>query len=168
MVQQRTHVRHQSTRLFWKNYAFYVKGGLSDPEVDPRPSVQTVESPQLQSIVVVDISVMAHRQIPMVVEFLQLQYIDKMFDVRCAGPASSGSGRENTVEFPQLQPVSRTWSFTRPLCATTVRCPHAVHRRWSTSSSCRPQQLGLGVDFLGPCTQVQGRGSCPQGHGHHD
>ena len=82
--------------LFWKNYPFYVKGGLSDPEVDPRPS-----------------------QIPMVVEFLQLQYIDKMFDVRCAGPASSGSARENTVEFPQLQPVSWTWSFTRPLCATT-------------------------------------------------
>ena len=87
----------------------------------------------------------------MVVEFLQLQYIDKMFDVRCAGPASSGSGRENTVEFPQLQPVSWTWSFTRPLCTTTVahgRCPHAVHRRWSTSSSCRPQQLGLGVVFF--------------------
>ena len=26
----------------------------------------------------------------------------------------------------------------------------------------------LRVDFLGPCTQVQGRGSCPQGHGHHN
>ena len=37
--------------------------------------------PQLQSIVVVDISVMAQRQIPMVVEFLQLQYIDKVVDV---------------------------------------------------------------------------------------
>ena len=51
----------------------------------------------------------------MVVEILQLQYIDKMVDVGCAGPASSGSGRENTFEFPQLQPVS----WTRPLCATT-------------------------------------------------
>ena len=87
-------------------------------------------------LMVVDISVMAHRQIPMVVEFLQLQYIDKMFDVRCAGPESSGSGREKTVEFPQLQPVSWTWSFTRPLCATTAahsRCPHAVHRLGWTS-----------------------------------
>ena len=44
-----------------------------------------MESPQLQSIVVVDISVMAHGQIPMVVEFLQLQYIDKVVDVGCAG-----------------------------------------------------------------------------------
>ena len=85
---------------------------------------------------VVDISVIAHWQIPMVVEFLQLQYIDKMVDVRCAGPASAGFGRENTVEFPQLQPVSWTWSFTRPLCATTDahgRCPHAVHRLGWTS-----------------------------------
>ena len=38
LVQQRIHARHQSTRPFWKNYAFYVKGGLSDSEVDPRPS----------------------------------------------------------------------------------------------------------------------------------
>ena len=41
----------------------------------------------MQSIVVVDISVMAHGQIPMVVEFLQLQYIDKVIDVCCAAPA---------------------------------------------------------------------------------
>ena len=39
----------------------------------------------MQSIVVVDISVMAHMQIPVVVEFLQLQYIDKVVDVGCAG-----------------------------------------------------------------------------------
>ena len=35
---------------------------------------------------------------------------------------------------PQLQPVSWTWSFTRPLCATTDahgRCLHAVHRPFS-------------------------------------
>ena len=66
----------------------------------------------------------------MFIEILQLQYNDKMVDVRCAGPASSGSGRENTVEFLQLQPVW-TWSLTHPLCATTDahgRCPHAVHR----------------------------------------
>ena len=90
----------------------------------------------MQSIVVVDIPVVAHRQIPMVVEFLQLQYINKMVDVRCAGAASSGSGRENTVEFRLLQPVSWTWSFTRSLCATTDahgRCPLAVHRLGWTS-----------------------------------
>ena len=26
----------------------------------------------------------------------------------------------------------------------------------------------MGGLFLGPCTQVQGRGSCPQGHGPRD
>ena len=46
-----------------------------------------MESPQLQFIVFVDISVMAHWQIPMVVEFLQLQYIDRVIDVCCAAPA---------------------------------------------------------------------------------
>ena len=162
-----------SLEAFWKNFTLsFVKGGLSDPEVDPRPlacklwSLRSC-SPSLSSTS----RVVAHRQILMVIEILQLQYIDKMVDVRCASPACSGFGREKTVEFPQLQPFSWTWSFTRPLCATTAahgRCPHAVHRRWSTSSSCRPQQLGLGVDFLGPCTQVQGRGSCPQGHGPHN
>ena len=43
-----------------------------------------MESPQLQSIVV-DISVMAHRQTPMVFEILQLQFIDKVVDVGLAG-----------------------------------------------------------------------------------
>ena len=35
----------------------------------------------MQFILFVDISVMAHWQIPMVVEFLQLQYIDRVVDV---------------------------------------------------------------------------------------
>ena len=80
--------------------------------------------------VVVDTPVMAQMRIPMALEILQLQYIDKMVDLCCAGPSSLGSGREETVEIPQLQLVSWTWSFTRPLCATTDangRCPHAVH-----------------------------------------
>ena len=64
--------------------------------------------------VVVDTPVMAQMRIPMVLEILQLQYIDKMVDVCCAGPASSGSGREETVDIPHLQPVFWTWSFTRP------------------------------------------------------
>ena len=38
----------------------------------------------------------------------------------------------------------------------------------ATSSSCRPRQLECRVDFLGPCTQVQGREPCPQGHGSHN
>ena len=85
-----------------------------------------MESPQLQSIVVGDIPVMAHRQTPMFIEILQLQYNDKMFDVRCAGPASSGSGRENTVEFPQLQPRLDLVVHTPVVC--NDRCP------WSMSS----------------------------------
>ena len=44
-----------------------------------------MDSPQLQFIVVIDISVIAHGQIPMVIEILQLQYIDKVVDVGCAG-----------------------------------------------------------------------------------
>ena len=66
-------------------------------------------------------------------DFLVAVY-DTVVDVCCAGPSSSGSGREETVEIPQLQPVSWTWSFARLLCATTAahgRCPHAVHRHFS-------------------------------------
>ena len=44
-----------------------------------------MDSPQLQLIVVADISVIAHGQIPMVIEILQLQLIDKVVDVGCAG-----------------------------------------------------------------------------------
>ena len=39
------------------------------------------------------------------IEILQLQFIDKVFDVCCAGPAISGAVCEETVELPQLQPV---------------------------------------------------------------
>ena len=55
------------------------------------------------------------------------------------------------------------------------RCPVAVHRRWWTSLWCRSDKFqlsvltaGMRVDFLGPCTQVQGREPCPQGHGSHN
>ena len=57
--------------ISWNNFTLsYVKGGLSDPVVDPRPydcklwSLRSC-SPSL----VVDIPVMAHRQIPMVLRF---------------------------------------------------------------------------------------------------
>ena len=43
-----------------------------------------------------------------------MQSIDTVVDVCYTGPASSGSDREETVEIPQLQPVSWTLSFTRP------------------------------------------------------
>ena len=105
----------------------------------------------MQFIVVVDISVMAHRQIPMVVEFLQLQYIDKMFDVRCAGPASSGSGRENTVEFHSYSPFlglgrshARCVQRQMPMVEVLMQFIDLGGRRCdaaATSSSCRPQQL---------------------------
>ena len=82
----------------------------------------------MQSIVVVDISVMVHRQIPMVVEFLQLQYIDKVVDVGCAGVVA------------------------RPLCATTDahgRCPHAVHRLGRRSLCCCSDQFQLSASTAG-------------------
>ena len=52
-------------------------------------------------------------------------------------------------------------------------------RRQSSSQICtrcgfrRTGQLIIALmswwsEFLGPCTQVQGRGSCPQGHGLHN
>ena len=50
---------------------------------------------------VIDISVVAQRQFPLVqktIEIHQLQFID-------TGPASSGAVGEETVELPQLQPV---------------------------------------------------------------
>ena len=31
-----------------------------------------------------------------------------------------------------------------------------------------PSLMSCGLDFLGPCTKVQGWGSCPQGHGLHN
>ena len=86
------------------------------------------ESPQLQSIVVVDISVMVHRQIPMVVEFLQLQYIDKVVDVGCAGVVA----RPLCVQ-RQMPMVDVLMQF---IDLGGRRCDAAA-----TSSSCRPQQL---------------------------
>ena len=79
---------------------------------------------------VVDNPVMAQRTFPLVpvlltTEISQLQSIDTVVDDFCAGPASSGSGREETVESPQLQPVSWTWSFTTPVVCND-RCPWSM------------------------------------------
>ena len=76
-----------------------------------------MDSPQLQFFVVAYISVIAHGQIPMVLEFLQLQYIDKVVDVGCAG----------VVAMPVVC-IDR--------CRGGRRCDPAA-----TRSSCRPQQL---------------------------
>ena len=64
-----------------------------------------------------------------------------------------------------------------PSCATTVLMIQKVRYLCSSwtcvsttgavdlrSSPTRPGRSEMG-DFLGPCTQVQGLGSCPQGHG---
>ena len=58
--------------------------------------------PVVVHVKVVDISVVAQTQIPWSVlpEFLQLQYIDKVIDVCCAGPRcalSVGDSRDPTV-----------------------------------------------------------------------
>ena len=55
---------------------------------------------------VVDISVVAQMQIPLfllIIEILQLQYIDKVIDVGFAGPEVFGAIVEETVELPQLR-----------------------------------------------------------------
>ena len=82
-------------------------------------------------LLVVDIPVIALRQFPMVIVILQVQYIDKMVDVRFAGPANSGSSRVETVEIPQLQPVFWTWSFHTPVVCNNS-CP------WSRPTRTRP------------------------------
>ena len=68
-----------------------------------------MESPQLQSIVVVDISVIAHWQIPMVVEFLQLQYIDMVVDVGCAGVVHTPVVCNDSCPWSMSSCSSSTW-----------------------------------------------------------
>ena len=65
--------------------------------------------------------------------------------------------------------------FAGLLVTMISRCVHFVVRPVESSQvqSLRQFQLlalpaGMWVAFLGPCTQVQGRGSCPQGHGLHN
>ena len=53
-------------------------------------------------------------------EILQLQYTDKVVVVCRAGPAVRAQLWE-TVQIPQLQPVSWTWSLTCPLVCNN-RC----------------------------------------------
>ena len=83
------------------------------------------------------------------------------------------------VHFPVVTQRPFPWSS---LSGRPLRFAVAVRVGWSTSLLCRlscfpgavvQETVALWwswVDgiFLGPCTQVQGRGSCPQGHGPHN
>ena len=130
---------------------------------------------------VVDIPVVAQMQIPLVlsIEFLQLQYIDKVVDVVMHVLQFSSADVGETAELPQLQLVEFWTVVACPLCATTGA---VLSITWRSSSkvvdvAVLPQRQvpAVGFDswdegwtFLGPCTQVQGREPCPQGHGSHN
>ena len=77
------------------------------------------------------------------IEILQLQFIDKVFDVCCAGPAgSSGAVGEETVEIPQLQ-LAAAWTLS-------LTCPSLCNDRWlvvQSSENCE-----------GPAVAVHERG----------
>ena len=100
---------------------------------------------------------MAHWQIPMVVEFLQLQYIDRVIDVCCAAPAVR----------------VQTWRIRSSSHSCNIdaghRCSHACRfaltsvlgwsRQCSTLWWLRSWHSSTWLVFLGPCTQVRGQGS---------
>ena len=142
------------TRLFSKNFTLsYVKGGFSDPEVDPRPSDCKLWSLRSCSpSFVVDISVMAHRQIPMVVEILSScstlircsTFVVQVQQVRVLAARTQSSSHSYK---PFLGPGrSHARCVQRQVLMVDVlmqffdvgrrRCDAAA-----TSSSCRPQQL---------------------------
>ena len=94
-------------------------------------------------------------------EFLQLQYIDTVIDDCCAAPAV----------WVQM------WRSRSSSHSCNVDAGHVAHMpvvasigAWDGRDSavhCGGSAVGTHrlACFLGPCTQVQGRGSCPQGHG---
>ena len=91
----------------------------------------------------VDISVMAHWQIPMFVVFLQLQYIDRVIDVCCAAPAVRvQTWRIRSAHMPVVA-LTGAWDGR----------DSAVHCGGSAVGTHRP------ACFLGLCTQVHGQGS---------
>ena len=101
-------------------------------------------SPQARDQVV-DIPVMAQTQIPMVVfpiEIPQLQYIDQVVDVCCAGPADScevvGDGRDPTVAarflldsccMPVVCNDKCRWSMTLRSSSTAMDVLVTIHRQ---------------------------------------
>ena len=103
----------------------------------------------------VDISVMAHWQIPMFVVFLQLQYIDRVIDVCCAAPAvrvqawrirsSSHSCNVDAGHVAHTPVVALTGAWDgRDSAVHCGGCAVGTHR-----PDC----------FLGLSTQVHGQGS---------
>ena len=131
MVQQRIHVRHQSTRPFLNNFALsYVKGGLSDPEVDPRPH----DCSKLWSL----------RSCSPSLSSTSLSWCTGRFPWSLSFSSCSTLTRWSTLVVQV--------SFTRPLCATTDahgRRPHAVHRLGWTSLCCCSDQFQLSASTAG-------------------
>ena len=56
------------------------------------------------------------------------------------------------------------WCEFHRCCRGEVQCAPTVHLLRNSLRAAHE----LRWDFSGPCTQVQGRGSCPQGHGYHN
>ena len=70
---------------------------------------------------------------------------------------------EDTVELPQLHLVElRTGCCMPVVCNDRCRVVRSAETALVPQLQCSDMVSG---DFLGPCTQVQGRGSCPRGHG---
>ena len=75
-----------------------------------------------------------------------------------------------TMEIPHLlldkavDVLLGRWCEFHRFCRGDVRCAPTVHLLKNSLRAAHE----LRWDFLGPCTQVQGRGSCPQGHGPHN
>ena len=158
MVQQRIRVRHQSTRPFLKNFTLsYVKGGLSDPEVDPRPH----DCSKLWSL----------RSCSPSLSSTSLSWCTGRFPWSLSFSCCSKYLTRWSTLVVQVSLHARCVQRQMPMVDVLMQFIDLGGRRCdsaATSSSCRPQQLECRVVFLGPCTQVQGRGSCPQGHGPHN
>ena len=138
----------------------------------------------MQSIQVVDTSFVAQRQ------FLMVQTV-RVHGYRrpcCAGPAGSlprrGAELLNTVAVVPVV-VSQVLQFSRAdverqpsshCCSLlnsglVVACPLCAGWFGVQKTALVPQLQCSDMvsgDFLGPCTQVQGRGPCPQGHSPHN
>ena len=116
---------------------------------------------------VLDMPVIVQRHtIQKTIEILQLQFIDKVVDVCCAGSASSsGAGGEEMVEIPQLQPVKHGHCRSHARRCAMTAAGGSDGRKLRRSPSCSTSQRGrcsccagrhLGSSILG-----QGSLTCP-------
>ena len=79
----------------------------------------------------------------------------------CAILQFSTADVEETVELPQLQLVDLTTGCCMPVvCNNRCRVVRSAETALVPQLQCSDMVSG---DFLGPCTHVQGWGSCPQG-----